>query len=84
MKAYLIILIVVLAITCWLNDSGSPPYPYPVGFNGIKESGMSVKHEAGLMPDLIFVDKPRGAGIMTKIDEQSDEQLIDFPLAARN
>lgn len=83
MKAYIIIFIVVLAISCWANG-GSQPYPYPVGFTGVGESGFSVKREAGLIPEIDFVDKPRQAAIMTKIDEKSDDQIIDFPMAARN
>ena len=60
------------------------PYPYPVNFSGIKESGLSVKREAGMLPELSFVDKPRQAGIITNIDEHSEDEIVDFPLDARN
>ncbi len=84
MKAYLIILIVVLIFTCWVNGGSYEPYPYPVAFSGVKESGYSVKREAGLFPEINFVDQPRQAAIMTKIDEKSDDQIVDFPIDARN
>lgn len=86
MKAFIVIFLVVLAFTCWLNGGGEP-YPYPVSFSGVKESGYGVKREAGLMPEMIFVDKPRNAVIMTKISEKQtdqEEQIVDFPLDARN
>jgi len=88
MKTYIVILIVVLAITCWLNDSGAPPYQYPTSFNGVKATRLGAKREAGLLPELAITNKSRSAGMITKIDGKSDseaeDQLIDFPFNARN
>jgi hypothetical protein len=86
MKAYVIIFLVVLALTCWLNGGGEP-YPYKVGISGVTETGYNTKREAGLMAELNFVDKPRNVAIMTRINEKpgdNEEQIVDFPLDARN
>jgi hypothetical protein len=86
MKAYLITLIIVMAFTCWLNGGGEP-YPYPVGISGVKQTAYSVKRQAGSLAELNFVDKPRNSAFITRIDENpgdQEEQIVDFPLDARN
>lgn len=86
MKAFIVIFLVVLAFTCWLNG-GAEPYPYAVNFTGVKESGYCVKRDDNMMPEIIFVDKPRNAVTMTKISVKSSDQeecLVDFPQFGRD
>ena len=85
MKTYIIIFIVVLAITCWVNDAGGPPYKYQVSFSSVEGRRLGIKREAGLIPELAITDEIRSPGMMTKIDEGSEgDGLIDFPYNARN
>jgi hypothetical protein len=83
MKAYIIVFLIAFAISCWVNDTGGPPYPYAINLAEPTEFTFNVKHEAGLIPELSFTDQARPVGIMTKVDEKSDTQMIDFPHWAR-
>jgi hypothetical protein len=78
-KAYLIILILALFFTCWLADSGMPPMEQPIGINDIPEGAVGVNKKESMIPDFSLTEKGRNNGFITKIDNDSPGENMDFP-----
>lgn len=84
MKTYLFISIIALCFTCWLNDAGMPPSPVPIGsINKMSAGTVGVKHQDNIIPDFTYTDKPRGSGYITKIDENTMNNEVEFPIGLR-
>jgi len=79
MKTYLIILILALCFTCWLADSGMPPTEVNLGINGVPEGAAGVNKQENMIPDFVYTDKDRNSGYITKIDNDSPGENMDFP-----
>ncbi len=79
MKTYLIILILALCFTCWLGDSGMPPQAVPIGINQMQEGAAGVDKQEMMYADFMISDKTRDSGYITKIDEKSPGDGMDFP-----
>ncbi len=79
MKTYLIILILALCFTCWLNDTGMPPMEQPIGIKDVPAGASAVKKVESMIPDFKFTDKPRNSGYTTKIEEVNSGDEADFP-----
>ncbi len=79
MKTYLIILILALCFTCWLGDAGMPPQPVPIGINLMQEGACGVDKQEMMYTDFTITDKTRDSGYITKIDEKSSGDGVDFP-----
>jgi|GEM_PF-6802247 hypothetical protein len=88
MRAFIIIFIIVLCISCFLNDSGAQPYKWPVGIGGTDLKGKTeLSKREPMMPELKYVDSPRDVGIMTQIDDTPmtpDSVMGEYPYAANN
>jgi hypothetical protein len=79
MKTYLIIFILVLCSTCWLYDSKGPPTGVPIGINKIPEGACGVDKQELMYSDFSITDQKRDSGYITKIDEKSSGDGLDFP-----
>lgn len=87
MRPYIIIFIIVLCGSCFLNGP-SEPYKWPVGIGGTDLKGKSeLTKREGLIPEMQFVDKGRNVGIMTQIDDTpmtENTTYGEYPYAANN
>ncbi len=91
MKSLVISFAIALITSCLLFSFASialdipiPPYPIPVAVNGVSSTALGVRREDGQMPEMIYTDKTRTFKYMTRIDEKSQEPLIDFPAGGVN
>lgn len=70
-----------------MNGGGSP-YNWKVGIGGVDGSGKTeLTKQAGLYPEMRFVDGHRNVGIMTEIKDTPMTQesvLGEYPYAANN
>jgi hypothetical protein len=92
MKSLVISFAIALITSCLLFSFAStlpgappiPPYPIPVAVNGVSSTALGVRREDGQMPEMLYTDKTRTFKYMTRIDEKSQEPLIDFPAGGVN
>lgn len=83
MKTYLILFIMILCFTCWLGDSGQPPAPVPIGINKVPGGTSGVDKQESVYTDFTITDQSRDSGYVTKIDENSSGEGVDFPWTAK-
>lgn len=87
MKPYIIIFVIVLIVSCFLNGGGSP-YNWKVGIKGVDTQGkMELTKQAGLYPEMRFVDGHRNVGLITEIKDvpMTPESLPgEYPYGANN
>lgn len=83
MKAYLIILILVLCFTCWLGDPRTPPNPQSMGVDRVAEASFGTQHQENMIPDFTFNDKTRNSPYITKIEDNSNGHDAEFPIGLR-
>ncbi len=83
MKTYLFILILALCFTAWLNDTGAPPSPQPMGIDKVSANTYGANHQDNIIPNFTFTDKGRDSGYITKIDEKSSGNQAEFPIGLR-
>ncbi len=88
MRPFIITFIIVLCLSCCLNDSGAEPYKWPVGVGGTNLRGKSELTKRELTyPEIQYVDSPRDVGIMTQIDDiplTPESVMGEYPYAANN
>jgi hypothetical protein len=84
MKSYIIALLIVLALSCWLNDSGS--YQPSEMKAGIKEitmgSGEPVSRDDFYLPESKVTDGARTPTFSNQVVDTKGFGSSDFPLAA--
>jgi hypothetical protein len=79
MKGFVIVAVIALAITCWVNDSGSPPYQWPVISLEPQETTITAKQPDGLIPEMNVVDKPRHPCYVIQVEDDTTNRFGDFP-----
>lgn len=88
MRPLIITFIIVLCVSCLLNDSGADPFEWKVGVGGTNLKGKTeLTKREGQIPEIKFVDKGRDVGIMTQIDDtpmKPDSPYGEYPYAANN
>jgi hypothetical protein len=87
MKAVIVIFLFALVVSSLVGglDPTLQPYPWPVGISGVKQNTLGVgKRDESSVGEVNYVDANRPDFFMTRIDEQSTERNISFPLGASN
>jgi hypothetical protein len=84
-KPLLIILVIVLACTCWLTDSGGPPSPIPIGVTGTQQSSLGLtRGEDQMIPNFGYTADSKKIGIVTNINSRGTATGADLPYGASN
>ena len=83
MKAYLVILILVLCFTCWLADIGAPPNPQAMGVKQISEMPFGTQHQEDMIPDFTFTDESKDTPYITRIEDNANGHDAQFPIGIR-
>jgi hypothetical protein len=86
MKEVISVFLFCLVVSCLLAsfDPQQPPFPWPVGINGTRESEFGTRRDESAIGEVNYVDASRPSAFMTKIDAKSDERNVEFPLGAAN
>jgi hypothetical protein len=84
-KPLLIILVIVMACTCWLTDSGGPPSPIPIGVTGTLPTSLGLtRGEDQMIPNFGYTSDSKKIGIITKITSRGSQMGADLPYGASN
>lgn len=80
MKPFIVAFIIALIISCWLNDGGYEPSPWPAGVKDKEETvSFGTNREGYMIPEIVVVDKSRSIPMIDKIDESEEGARGEFP-----
>jgi hypothetical protein len=85
MKNCLIIFVLALIVTSWLNDTHTPAKPEPVGISSeMKEKNLGMERKDQNIADFTYIDQSEPKLFLTKIGDKGCCRKLDFPYAAAN